>query len=56
MRGYTLDQLAAFARAHGMLAAQRQRDELVVARAAQATQDGFRKVMAALDEAAAGRA
>jgi hypothetical protein len=56
VRGYTLDQMAAFARAHGRLAAQRQRDALVVARAAQATQDGFRKVLAALDKAAAGQA
>lgn len=50
MSGYTLDQVSAFARAHNRLEARRRRDDLVVARAAQAAEKGFRKVFSALEK------
>lgn len=50
MSGYTLDQVTAFAQAHSRLEARRRRDDLVIARAAQAAEKGFRKILASLEK------
>ena len=48
IKGYSLDQIALFARAHTALSRRRLRDELIVARGAQAPEKGFAKLLDAL--------
>lgn len=50
LKGYTLAQVNLLLGAHQNLAQMRLHDELIIARAAQATPEGFRSVEASLKE------
>lgn len=48
IRDYTLAQVKTFLKSHRRLARQRLHDQLIIARAAQATADGFKGVESSL--------
>lgn len=48
VRGYTLDQVEALAGAHARIARRRLRDDLLIARAAQSTPEGFKQALQGL--------